>query len=262
MFRQMYHQVYKGEFFYRQWLARNTGSKMIFILLESPFVMPENYDKSLHQHAKIVFTYLDDLVDNVKYFKYFYAQPLPCENPYRASYADKQMVTLIAGNKSSNVPGELYSERRKAIEYFENNHKEELDLYGTGWEVLDYQCYKGQTLGKLATLSQYKYCICYENGAINGYITEKIFDCFYADCVPIYLGAPNIADYIPANTFIDRRSFVSDEEMYSYINCIDESEYTTYLDNIIQFLYSEAFEKFTYANFAQTIAQVLEANLE
>ncbi|MBP2627619.1 MAG: hypothetical protein H6Q68_2330 [Firmicutes bacterium] len=258
MFRLMYHQVYRGEQFFKEWLARGKGSKMVFILAESPFVMPENYDKSFHQHAEIVFTYLDDLVDNEKYFKYFYTQPLPFKNPYTTSYADKQMVTLIAGNKFSNVPGELYSERRKAIEYFESNLKEDFDLYGPGWETVGYTCYKGQVPGKLAVLSKYKYCICYENGASNGYITEKIFDCFFAGCVPIYLGAPNITDYIPANTFIDRRLFANYDEMYQYVNSIDENEYNTYLDNIHQFLYSEAFEKFTYANFAYRVAQVLE----
>lgn len=257
-FSMMYHQVYQGEQFFKEWLARGKGSRMIFILAKSPFVMPENYDKSFHQHANFIFTYLDDLVDNRKYFKYFNPQPLPFKNPYTTSYADKQMYILIAGNKFSNVPGELYSERRKAIEYFEKNLNEEFDLYGSGWETTGYKCYKGQTSGKLAALSKYKYCICYENGASNGYITEKIFNCFFAGCVPIYLGAPNITDYIPANTFIDRRRFVSYEEMHSYINCIHEDEYNMYLANTHQFLYSDVFQKFNYANFAQTFVQILE----
>ena len=40
-----------------------------------------------------------------------------------------------------------------------------------------------------------------------GYISEKIFDCFFAGTVPLYLGAPDIEDYIPADTFIDLRQF-------------------------------------------------------
>ena len=254
----MYHQVYQGDKFFREWLTGSKKSKMVFILMEPPFVMPENYDKSIEQYATVIFTYLDDLVDNQKYFKYFYPQPLVCENPYRVNYADKQWYVLIAGNKFSNVSGELYSERRKAIEYFECNVKDRFDLYGPNWDTAGYQCYKGQTPGKLATLSQYKYCICYENGAANGYITEKIFDCFFAGCIPIYLGAPNITEYIPANTFIDGRRFASYEEMHTYMIAIDEAQYNSYLANIQQFLDSEAFQKFTYHHFAQTIVQVLE----
>jgi hypothetical protein len=39
---------------------------------------------------------------------------------------------------------------------------------------------------KKNTLEKYKFSICYENARdIPGYITEKIFDCFFAGCVPI-----------------------------------------------------------------------------
>lgn len=261
IFRMMYHQVYRGDSFFKEWMAGSQKSKMVFILMEPPFVMPENYNRSFEQYASIIFTYLDDVVDNKKYFKYFYPQPLLISNPYQVSYADKQLYALIASNKFSNVTGELYSERKNAIEYFENNLKDGFDLYGSGWEATGYRCYKGQSPGKLATLSKYKYCICYENGSANGYITEKIFDCFFAGCVPIYLGAPNITDYIPANTFIDRRIFVSYEEMNSYVNSMDENQYNIYLANIRQFLSSDAFHQFTYAHFAQTIVQVLEKTL-
>lgn len=34
VFRQRYHEVYRGEFFFKQWLARGRGSKMVFILME------------------------------------------------------------------------------------------------------------------------------------------------------------------------------------------------------------------------------------
>jgi len=64
-------------------------------------------------------------------------------------------------------------------------------------------------------------------------------------------------DNIPANTFIDRRMFDDYEELHNYISTTDENEYNTYLDNSNRFLQSEAFQQFTYANFAQTITQVL-----
>lgn len=262
IFKSIYQQVYRGEYFLKEWQEGCKQSKLVFILMEPPFVMMENYDIVLHRDVGLIFTYLDDLVDNQKYFKYVYPQPLPIHNPYQKSYVDKKLYTLIAGNKFSNVTGELYSERRKAIEFFEGNLPGCLDLYGPGWEMAGYTCYQGQVAGKLATLSQYKYCICYENGIANGYITEKIFDCFFAGCVPIYLGAPNVTDSIPANTFIDGRMFSNYEEMDHYVQAIEEGEYNTYLENINSFLSSEAFEKFTYTNFAQTIAEVLQKNIE
>jgi hypothetical protein len=57
-------------------------------------------------------------------------------------------------------------------------------------------------------LEKYKFSICYENARDTpGYITEKIFDCFFAGCVPIYWGANNITDHIPKECFIDKRDF-------------------------------------------------------
>lgn len=257
-FKNCYQEVYKGAKFFAEWQRGKGLSPLVFILLEPPFVMPENYEVSFHEQAQIIFTYLDELVDNQKYFKYYYPQPLPVHNPYTVDYIDKKMLTLIAGNKHSTVAQELYSERRRGIEYFEGQQGDIFHLYGACWEQAGYRCYKGQSSGKLATLSQYKYCLCYENGAANGYITEKIFDCFFAGCVPIYLGAPNITSYIPATTFIDGRSFASYEALHDHLLRIDEKAYQQYLQCSEEFLHSEAFEKFTYGSFAANIIRVLQ----
>ena len=36
---------------------------------------------------------------------------------------------------------------------------------------------------------------------VKGYITEKIFDSFFAGVVPIYWGAENITDYVPKSLY-------------------------------------------------------------
>lgn len=65
------------------------------------------------------------------------------------------------------------------IEYLEQNDHE-FDLYGYGWEKEGFKSYKGSVKDKLEILSHYKYCVCYENmRGEKGYITEKIFDCFF-----------------------------------------------------------------------------------
>jgi len=96
---------------------------------------------------------------------------------------------------------------------------------------------------KLNTLSKYKFSICFENiKDQSGYITEKIFDCFFARTVPVYLGADNVKDYIPENTFIDMRNFKNIDEMYEYLLSISEECYIEYLKNIVSFLNSAAFK--------------------
>ncbi|MCL2380190.1 MAG: glycosyltransferase family 10 [Treponema sp.] len=41
---------------------------------------------------------------------------------------------------------------------------------------------------KLLYLQQYKFNICPENTISDGYVTEKIFECLYSGCIPIYNG--------------------------------------------------------------------------
>ena len=44
-------------------------------------------------------------------------------------------------------------------------------------------------------------------------MTEKIFDCFYAGTIPLYLGATDITDLIPADAYIDCRRLSSWEQI-------------------------------------------------
>lgn len=113
--------------------------------------------------------------------------------------------------------------------------------------------YKGALSPKIPALQEYKFNLCYENVSVSGYITEKIFDCFFAGCVPIYLGAPNINDYIPVNTFIDKRNFNTYEELYQYLVSISEEKYTEYINAIKGFLKSDQVFQFSAEHFAKTI---------
>jgi hypothetical protein len=107
---------------------------------------------------------------------------------------------------------------------------------------------------KSTILKQYKFSICYENARdIPGYITEKIFDCFFSGCVPVYWGAPNITDYIPEGTFIDRRKFHSYPALFEYLNSMSPAEYREYLQSIESFIHGPDIYPFSAENFADTI---------
>ena len=172
----------------------------------------------------------------------FIPQGLPAKK-YLVPFEQKRLLTLIASNKNSGAAHELYSERRKVIKYFEAQEQDTgFDLYGYGWEKEGLKHYKGCITGKYEVLSRYKFCVAFENMShINGYFTEKLFDCFFANCVPIYWGSDNIAEYIPENTFIDMRRFSSVEEMYRFISAISPEEYKEYIKNIQQYLASRDF---------------------
>lgn len=229
--------------------------KMIAFLWEPPVVNIHNWIVDNHQYFDTIFTWFDDAVDHNKYIKFQYPQP---DRRYAAiPFQLKKLCTMINGNKSSDHPQELYSERRKAIRFFEQNHPEDFDLYGFAWDPKQFPSYRGTIREKGEILRRYKFAICYENmGDVNGYITEKIFDCFRAGCVPVYLGAANVTRYIPEDTFVDFSSFNGYEELYRFLTQMSEETYNRYLSSIEQYLISESFdEHFSIKAFCRTVVR-------
>jgi hypothetical protein len=235
--------------------------KLLLFLWEPPTVSPFNYYKEYHHPFSRIYTWHDELVDNVRYFKLHYPMCHPMIKEL-IPFEQKKLVTMVFANKNSSHAQELYSHRRWAIEFFEKYHPDQFDLYGLWWPT-QYHTYKGSIANKVPVLKQYKFCFAYENVAGQpGYVTEKIFDCFSAGCVPIYWGAPNITDYIPANCFIDRRKFADLESLYTYLNTMSEKEYQKYIDAIASFLQSkssDAYKPQTFVDlFLDSIARCLK----
>lgn len=255
--------------------AMKSKKPMYLIVWESPIVNLDNY---LPENLKLfqkVFTYDDSMVDNINSFKLPYTFEFPVK--ILRNFSDRKLCTIIAGNKFSEHPLELYSYRRKVIRWFESNHISDFDLYGKDWNryifrgsfikrVLNqidflkklvapkYISFKGEVQSKTETFQKYKFSICFENVKnIPGYITEKIFDSFFGGCVPVYLGADNIDKFIPQNCFIDERDFNSIGEIYNYISNITEDQYNEYINNIEKFLNSEKAYIFKPEYFARLI---------
>lgn len=237
--------------------------KSFLFIFESELIRPDNWVITKHDFFKMIFTWNDDYINNIKYFKMNFTHKIL--DIVNLDIKEK-LVTLIAGNKTSNHQKELYSERLKAIRWFEKFQYKDFDFFGMGWNkfflkrpfiILNrysnitqialkrFKTYKGIVISKKATLSKYKFAICYENARnIPGYITEKIFDCFFAGCVPIYLGAPNITEYIPKECFINKNDFTNYDDLYIFLKTMSDDKYNLYISAIKQYLSSKAIEKF------------------
>lgn len=243
--------------YFRQ-LINNKFENLYLMILETEVIKPSNWKKENHKYFKKIFTWHDGLVDNKKYIKFYLPNKIPIDLDFNVNKKNK-FCTMIIGNKISYHPLELYTERMKAVQWFEEHHPGDFDLYGTGWDKRYYfPSYKGSVKSKNEVLQKYKFSICYENSRdIPGYITEKIFDCFFAGCVPVYLGASNITEQIPTDTFIDKRKFESYEEVYNYLKNMPDKEYIDYLDAIKEFIKSEKIYPFSAEYFAHTILDVI-----
>ena len=162
------------------------------------------------------------------------------------------------------ITSRWYPHRQAVLEFF-SKLPHELDFYSK-------QCpderflsmYKGAIPGshsgtaKINTLQKYRFCFCSEHTlGLQGYITEKIFDCFAAGCVPIYEGASNIEIYIPKECFIDTRDFKNTEDIYLFIKNMSKETHELYIKNIQKFLNSEQVKLFSKEHFNDTLYEAI-----
>lgn len=251
--------------------ANNLRDRTVLLVMEGVVHMPDNHKRGLAEFFPKILTWNDDLVDNRHFFKYNWPQPEGWSSGPIRPFAEKKLLVNISGNKYSPHPLELYTVRRAGIRYFEQRFQSEFEAYGVGWNepatrmqrwckplTPHYSSYRGEIGDKAEAFRRFKFALCYENAAVPGWITEKIFDCLRSDCVPIYLGAPNIEKFVPADVFIDRQRFSSDEALADFILKIDEARYQGYRERIRDYLNGPRFRSFLATTFAETIVSTLE----
>ena len=267
----------------------------VLIALESIAALPQTFNKTYLKKFDYIFTWNKEIIDNKRIFNLNYSYDLNLLEFVDFSKKNK-LICNFSANKLSNHNDELYSERVKAIEFFNKNYPNHFDLYGYGWDksfkfpkvynffkflnqtkflrgisklifysnlfnkVLykNYDVYKGSVDSKIDILKHYKFSICYENVKnIEGYITEKIFDCFKCGVIPIYLGSSSIHEHIPKDTFIDMRNYKSYSDLYNHIVNMKESEYNSYIKKIMIYFNSDKIKQFKSSNCSNEFVQKL-----
>lgn len=181
-----------------------------------------------------------DGVDPSGLHKFYWPQPYDdvIERYWHNAERVKKMV-VINGNHNPLLrlelgTGELYSARIEAMAELARHNA--VDLFGRAWNQwwhprsmwLPYwrhyktlmSIYRGSCQSKYEVLSRYQFCLCIENVAMDGYVTEKIFDCLYAGTIPVYLGASDIESYIPQEAYIDGRQYASWTDMWKSVRQI------------------------------------------
>jgi hypothetical protein len=232
------------------------GERMTLFLSEPPVVNPANDDPAGWVGFRTIFTWRDDLIHSGPFVKFLLPLPSVFPEVPDPPFRTRRLLVNISGNKGSDHPSELYSAREATIRHCERAIPEEFDLYGFGWDrtLQPYPSYRGLTAHKWLTYPQYRFALTYENmRGLAGYVTEKVFDALRAGVVPVYLGAPNIDEYVDRDAFVDRDTFSSDEELIRYLQQIDEAAYRRLRQAGSDYLASERFRKFLPPAFADTI---------
>ena len=252
---------------------------------------------AIQRHVKRILTYSDarSLMpftrEPVRFEHYVWPQPLDGIQEFAWERTDRGFLTMINANKLPRVyRDELYTKRLDAVEYF--HRFGEIDLYGKGWgrapmrvgkswvpwTVRKYQdrlwelrqrllpdpvyaavaaAWKGTVDSKAETLGRYRFAICFENMVLPGWITEKIFDCLAAGCVPVYWGAPEIADLIPADSYIDMREFEGFGDLRKFLHALEPDRVQRYREAGRAFMESSRLDPFRPRGFLEHFRRIL-----
>lgn len=231
-------------------VATNPNVKLKgFYIFEPPVVDPRMYEALPRLTSMFDQVYLHNTdgngyslegADRSKLRKLFWPQPFNhVIDQYWENRDRERRVVVINGNhKPASRDRELYSKRIEAMVALAET--ELVDLYGRGWDRwlsrsslwMHYwknrkqlmAIYKGPCESKFEILSRYDFCLCFENMAMNGYMTEKLFDCLYAGTVPIYYGAPDVSSYIPEGAYIDATAYSEWNDLKRHVGDISSSD--------------------------------------
>ena len=266
----------------------STSSLNYLLMFETKYVRNENADKKLWSKYKKIFTWDESLVDGDRFIHLNLPNQI-CVPRIDGFLKRDRFCCLISGNKTllTNEAKSLYPERVSVVRWFESHAPQDFDLYGVDWNLPEartgvtgkiirrfwkiinriyvlrpFPSYRGRLKHKREALIKTRFSICYENVRdVPGYITEKIFDCFFSGCVPVYWGADNITDFVPRDCFIDRRNFSNTAEIYEFLKSISEDDFLAYQQRIANFLESNAAYTFSSECFAETIVNTVVQDL-
>jgi hypothetical protein len=238
------------------------------ILFEPPVVKPQVYSalnkfadifSKIYAHSpEIIARYLEKRHHwKVKKF-YWPMPPFQADTPYFDAPKDKLLCCIIGVHHPRDNYNELYSLRVEWIS--ELSKSRSFDLYGKGWywpgirtaiwpkyffkRTRLLQRYQGIADSKIQTMCSYNFTLCIENMRCEGYVTEKIFDCFFAGSIPIYFGAPDITSIVPSDCFISLEEFSNAMDLLNFLENMPDSKIKRYRKNIRAFLSSHNFSKF------------------
>lgn len=162
---------------------------------------------------------------------------------YLTSYCDKKYC-LIATNLNNEDKLNIYKC---------------LTMFGKCDFITDYKdiignksCYHSIEL--LNIFNKYKFVFVAENSVLDGYITEKIFNCFFSRTIPIYFGSKKIKYYFNENTFINTNDYKNSNDFFNKIKYINtEEKYLSYINgDFINKSYNDENYKYITNNFIKS----------
>ncbi len=258
------------------------------ITLENPYINTLNPDRHYLARFQRVFAWDARVFDLPNVTPILIPHPM-LARPFAPFDARDRFSCLINANKHFPVvlDTDLYRERVAVIRWYERHAPEHFDLYGIGWNkpergigwqsalrrrgqrlasqlfgIAPFPSWRGEVRDKAEVYARTRFAFCYENVRdLSNYVTEKMLDCLLCGCVPIYWGADNVAELIPADCFVDRRQFPDTAALHQWLLAVDEARYQAWQAAIRSFLESEQAARFSVERFVSVVARGIAADL-
>lgn len=191
-----------------QELVKLGARPSLLLCMESPIYDPHFYDAIEEHKARFQRSLLFSGGTDRMYFPAFDLEQIPEVVPWEERHATP--IVCVMTNKHYAMNGRVASPsyawametqlqdlRYETVEQLAGLNA--IHLYGKHWPAPVSPIPDGE---KVNVIRWYKFALCFENGRYPGYVTEKIIDCLVAGVVPIYLGAPDIAEHVPVEAFV------------------------------------------------------------
>ena len=228
--------------------------------------------------------------------RFWWPQSVDAVDPALWTRTDRGFLVMINANKLPRLyDRELYTARLRAVEFF--HRYAEIDLYGKNWDKMPNRVGKtwvpatarrmqgwlwkrwqgirshplyaaaaaanrGPVDSKLETLSRYAFAICFENMQLQGWMTEKLFDCLCAGTVPVYWGATDVEDWVEPSCYIDMRRFADFAELRRYLHSLGPGEIARFREAGRAFLASPRFDRFRWRALVDLFHEMVRSDSE
>ncbi|XP_068127254.1 alpha-(1,3)-fucosyltransferase 10 [Hyperolius riggenbachi] len=204
---------------YHEWaLFHEESPKNNYKLFHPPTITLFNHTATFSQYSHLPLTsqYLEDLqmLTSLEYF-------VPVE---RKNFLRKTLAPVVYVQSDCDPPSDRDTYIQELMKYIavdsygECLHNRDLPAQVNNPSFMDHtQFYH--------ILAQYKFILAFENAVCEDYITEKLWRPLKLGSVPIYYGAKNVEDWLPANkSAITVTTFSHPRELAQYIKELDKND--------------------------------------
>lgn len=149
---------------------------------------------------------------------------------YDFNFNKPKKLSIIVSNWNCLDTSHNYYWREKLVKDILNSDLD-IDIYGKNWNISDSR-YKGWIKDKVQGLKDYEYSVAIENSCEDYYLSEKLFDCFLNNTVPIYYGCKRAGEFYDSRSFIEFD--IKKNNTISTLKTLTKSNNNIYKDYILK----------------------------